>query len=1120
MSKFSWTKEQEAAITDRNKSLLVSASAGSGKTTVMIARIIDLMLGKNSERTPITNFLIVTFTKASANDMKKKLVDKLLELEADDFVLEQIENVAIADISDLHSFYSKLISTYFYEAEIDPAYRIVDGDEAANLKEKAISKLFEEKEKLGDENYFRLFDIFQKKRKDTVLKETIYKFNDFLNSINDGESWFAEKIKECYNEDLKTNICANLINSYVANAIFEDAKMCDEFAEKCSKLGCLVYFEYFSEISSILRTVNAKNSYAVNAKNIGEIEYPRAKRLPKEFEYLKDEAEFIKTEFKTHVKNYKENYISDDEPILSAGIVSARRNLESLFELVQEFNQIYSKLKKDINGLDFNDLEKYALKILENDAIRKAIQKKYKYVFVDEYQDVNEVQEKIVSIVAEKNNRFMVGDIKQSIYRFRHCDPEIFISKSKEYSKKQDYAKLINLNCNFRSDKKILRFVDEVFSGVMTESFGGVDYAKESKFVPGEGNFDKPDSVNLCYIDTTKTKAERQPVSGVYSVKNHVNQEEEETEKAIAEANYVASKIAELVSPLSASHMSFGDIAILVQSRNDETLKFLDVLRAYGIPISSDEKYDLMQKNYTQEIINFIKYVCAPKDDILLFKVLKSKLFNFSDNELVEIRKLDMKARFFDVIKLYQKLKNEILQQKVEDFLTQSSRFASLAKVLTLQDLARQVVADFELQKINLFDIDGDKINDEIDKFISRLPNKTAYEFLISYPEFSMVFENECSGDAVNVMTIHKSKGIEFKAVFVINTSKAFNLRNTSDMIIFNKQFGLGLDYFDEETRTKKSSIPISAIRIFETRKLVEEQQRLLYVALTRSIEKLFVVCSKPEKNIKKEFAKHPTSFINWFEPIIYKELQGEHNEDIKFEKFDLFELNQLPQKQEKQILFSETQVEELKPFVYEYESSTKVPLKNSISKIIHKNKNNLSLNSDDNFENFRFEEDIISSADRGTIYHRLFELIDLKNLDNIDHEFEKAEKLFDKNEWAVIDKNLVKNVFAFDFFKQINSDDIILKEREFFAKVPASVYDEKASQNDEFIMQGVIDLLIIRGNEAFILDYKTGKMNDEKIKDYTFQINTYAKIAEKSYKIKINKKLLCFVDLQKILEI
>ncbi len=1116
---FSWTKEQEQAFSDRNKSLLVSASAGSGKTTVMIQRIVDLMLGVKAEKTPITNFLIVTFTKASATDMKEKLVSRLLEIEnADDYVLEQIENVAVADISDLHSFYSKLISTYFYEVNIDPSYKIVDGDESENLKEKAISKLFEAKEKQGDVAYFRLYDIYQKKRQNAALKDVIYKFNDFLNSINDGEKWFKQKLEESYEPNLESNVCAKLINDYVTSRIKEDAEECEAFAQKCADIGCLTYYDYFSEMASLLKTVNKHNSYLVNARNLFEINYPRAKRLPEEFEFLRDDAETLKTKTKDKVTNYKDNFVSCDENVLIDGLVEIKQNLQDLFALVQEFNEIYSKFKKDVNGLDFNDLEKYALKILENDAICKAVQEKYKYIFVDEYQDINEVQEKIISMISGKTNRFMVGDIKQSIYRFRHCDPEIFTSKCKEFSEVQDYARLIKLNANFRSDKKILKFVDEVFSGVMTENFGGVDYAKDSTFVAGESNADAPLSVNLCYIDTTKEKREKQNATGVYSVKNHVQEIEEEAEKSVAEANFVAKKIAELTSSLSEKPLKYGEIAILVQSRNDNTIRFLDTLRSYGIPIASDEKYDLMTRNYVQEILNFISYVCSSQDDILLFKVLKSKLFGFSDSELVSLRKLNMKVRFYETIDYAGEIEDEKLKQKVVDFKSSVEKFKKLAGLRTLKEMARLVVQEFELDKINLFVPDGEKINNEIDKFISRLPEKTAYEFLANYPNFSVVYENECAGNAVNVMTIHKSKGIEFKAVFIINTSKQFNLRTTTEMVVFNKRFGAGADYYDTETRTKKSSIPLSAIRIYETKKLVEEQQRLLYVALTRAKEKLFVICSKQKKSLSSEFPKHPMSFAHWFERFIVKELDGKHNELINFENFEIANLLDVPKFEEKQVLLVEQKVDDLIENNYAFNSSVKIPLKNSISKILKMSKDEEDEN--DKYEDYKFSEESVSAAERGTIYHKFFQMIDLKNLENLDDAIELAKQKMLKEELDVVNLKMIKDVLSLDLFKQIQKDDVVLKEREFYAKVSAKLYGENANENDEFIMQGVIDLLIIRGNDAILLDYKTGKLNDKKLEDYTYQLNVYADVAERAYKVRVSKKYLCFIDSQKIIEI
>ena len=495
-------------------------------------------------------------------------------------------------------------------------------------------------------------------------------------------------------------------------------------------------------------------------------------------------------------------------------------------------------------------------------------------------------------------------------------------------------------------------------------------------------------------------------------------------------------------------------------------------------------------------------------------------MFAFLDSELVELRKLDMKARFYDVLNSYEKLENQELKNKVEYFKKKVKKYKTITKEFMLKDVAKMVVEEFELDKINLFQSNGEKINDEIDKFISRLPEKTAYEFLVNYPNFSVVFENECSGDAVNVMTIHKSKGIEFKAVFVINTSKMFNLRTTTEMIVFNKQLGAALEHFDTETRTKGMSIPLSAIRLLETRKLVEEQQRLLYVALTRAKEKLFVVCSKAVKSLNIDFPKHPMSFINWFEPIISKCIEGNIENDVNFESYEMTNLLEIPEKEERQVLFEEQEVERLARFEYKYLESAKVPLKNSISKIIQKNQNNYALFKDDNYENVKFDEDEISAADRGTIYHKVFELVDLKNLQNLDNQFEEIKNQFNDKEWDIVDLNSVKAILENDLFKNIQADDVILKEREFYAKMPAKMYDENAEENDEFIMQGVIDLLIIKGNDAILVDYKTGKLNDEKLKNYSYQLNAYADVASRSFNVQVKRKILCFVDLQKIIEI
>lgn len=1107
----SWTKEQKEAIETTGKNLLVSASAGSGKTTVMINRVIELML---KEHLPISNFLVVTFTNASAEDMKKRLVDSLLSLPADEFVLNQIENISTSDISNLHSFCSRLITTYFYEVGIDPSYHIIDETESKFLKEKAINKLFEIKEDNLDKDYFELFDIFQKKRKNSEFKDIIFRFNNFLNSSVDGKKWFNETIKESYSEDLEKNSCAKLIKNYVCNSILEIKEELDEFIKKCRVAGEQKLIEYFDTLSSKLSTISFKKSYVTNAKNLYSIEFDRLPSVKGENEFLGEEADFLNKSIKKQIDNFKSNFVSSDENLLVSCISSAREVLIKLFNIVQEFNETYSKLKLDVCGLDFNDLEFYALKILQNKEILKSIKEKYKYIFVDEYQDINSVQETIISLISGENNRFMVGDIKQSIYRFRLCDPEIFMNKYEEYSKNTENNKVIPLNCNFRSDKKILRFVDEVFSNVMVQNFGGIDYAKESKFVAGENNLDNEKSMNLIYIDTTLEKNEKQKLGGVYSVKSHIQDEPQETKNAIAEASVVARKIAELVDVTKPDSLKYSEIAILVSSRNEAVAKFIQTLEGFNIPVSSDEKYDLMSKQYVQEIINFVKLSCNKYDDIMLFKVLKSKLFGFTDNELVKIRKLDLKARFFECMELFDKLDDENLKIKICEFNEKFKKYNKLVGLLKLKRVVQKIIEEFNLYEINLTSIDGEKINKEIDKFIEALPDVSVFDFIINYEEFALEIENECGGDAVKLMTVHKSKGIEFKVVFLINTCGEINLKSTYGSILFNKDFGVGLDYFDTVSRIKLPTIPIEAIRMLEKRKIVEEQQRVLYVALTRAVEKLFVICSKPEKDLKNKFPKHPSAFINWFERIIVNEINDKHLEYLNFEKYDIQDLLVTNKKEEREFYFRKEKTVIPKPFEYKNNESVKIPLKSSISKIL-KNE------EDSYYEKQIFSEEILkSSAERGTIYHKLFQCIDLKNLENLDNQIANLKNNFTNEEWKYIDENKVKWVLNQPVFKQIDKNDIILKEREFLSEMPAKLVNKNASEGDTFILQGVVDLIIVHENEVTILDYKTGRCNEEKLNHYKFQIDCYSEVCKKWMNKKIDKKIILFIDEQKIIEI
>ena len=1097
-----WTDEQRNIIDSRGKNILVSASAGSGKTTVMIQRIIDLVLDKE-DRTPISKFLIVTFTKASASDMKRKLIEAFQEHEDDEFCLEQIDEVDTSDISNLHSFCSRLISTYFYEVNVDPAFQVLDGSVSVFLQDRAIQKLFEKKEKIGDKDYFRLFDIFQKKRQDKKLKNIIKRFNNFLNSNLDSERWFNETLESAYNLDLSKNSCATLINNSVSSKSRKLVEVFEDFANICLKNNQEKVSEYFMEIADLFKTINFNNSFEVNAKNLFGSKFPVSPRISASVE-IKPQIETMRDFAKSQYENFQKNFVSDDAEFLKTGLLQMKEIANALYGLVKEFNEIYDEMKREINGLDFNDLERKTLEILKNPEILQTLKDKYKYIFVDEYQDVNSVQEEIISLIARDNNRFMVGDIKQSIYRFRLCDPDIFLEKYEKYDGKMPKSELHKLNCNFRSDKKILKFVDEVFSGVMTEDFGGVDYEKDSKFIPGEENLNNPNSVNLFFVDTTKEKRAEIVPSGVYSVKNHTQSELDDEERGVIEGKLVANTIARIIEEVGINNFKYSDVAVLVGSRNAMVLKFIETLKSYGIKVSSDEKYNLIEKVYIQEILNFIKLACNKNNDFVLFKVLKSRLFNFSDDDLVKIRLLAPRKRFFECIDESDNLDDEKLKNKLCNFKNELAKFSAFAKILNIKQLCKKIIEDFSIYQINDASFEFENANRNIDLMVDALPETDAFDFVLNYENFVLEVENECGGDNVSVVTIHKSKGIEFKYVFLINTINEFNFESTYENVLFNKDFGVGIDYFDVVNRTQIESVASAGIKYLEKRKLVEEQQRVLYVALTRAKERLFVICSKEKEKIAQKIKEHKNCYADWFEPIIYKELHGEHNEIINFETYISSELNEKNEAETREILLKECDAEAPNWFEYKYSDSKDFGLKSSISKIL---------------KNSAGKDEYLgsgSSAERGTEYHSFLQYIDFK-AGNIDAQI---EKLANEQTWSEnIDINLIKNVLKMPIFDEISRAKYILTEREFYAKLSTDKVKQSNAES-EFVLQGIIDLVAVFDDYLVILDYKTGKPSAEKLENYSYQLNIYSEIAEKIFKKQARKKVLCFIDELKIVEI
>lgn len=1105
-----YTQEQLSIINSRNKNLIVSAAAGSGKTTVMIERIKNLII---ENRVPISKFLVVTFTKASASDMKQKLAKKLAESQPDAFVFEQIDDIATADVSNLHSFCARLLKTYFYEAGLDPTFVVLAEEEANELKQKALNMLFDEKFEQGDLEFYNLFDCLGQNRSDKGFRETILQLNDFFNVIFDKEKWFKKCIDTLYNQDLSKNTGAKIINSYVCNRIEYLSKKIDDKIKVLSGLELTNLVSYLQDIQSQLLHISKANNFVKNAQNIAEINnFKQVPKTEEAFAEYRQEIDNFRKQINKELANFKDNFISSNAEQLKTELSGAKRLAQALFDATNRFVEIYKDLKIQKCGLDYNDLEQHTLAVLDNENIRKTLLDKYQYVFVDEYQDINDVQEKIISLLSKDNNRFMVGDVKQSIYGFRLCDPQIFLDKFEKYAT-EDQSQAINLSKNFRSNKHILNFVNTIFAGRMTKDFGGVDYQKDAMLQAGV-DFEQAEPVKLVYLDTADLEAEKTnfgkvETGTVYSVKNHKQTDELENLISRSQSQYIATEILDLVANKTIfdtntnqnRSIRFKDIAILIPARNQFLECLLEVLKANNIPASTDLSTDIMQNEYVKSVQSYLELIYNSNQDIQLFNVLYGPIGGFTLNELADLRKIDLNCKFFyktlnniDQIKQ----KDAKLWQKVTLFNQNLQKFKQLAGYKTTKELANEIIKTYNIDNFILAEENGELQHKLMKKYVEQLPDKNLYEYFADYNSQSISVSQENNQNAVQIVTIHKSKGLEYKVCFVANIERTFNLQSTRFQTLTSKTLGLGIDYFNETARTKNKTIAKEAIKLTQVKSIIEEEQRLLYVALTRAINKLYVVGAKNFEKLHRDFPERQSSFADWFDSFVYDCSTNGKQQDFEIICQNASNYITYEAQTKQQVVFgaknqSETNMlTNLLSSTYAFEKYTKLPQKTSVTEIAsgyHE--------SEEVFSRYNPQQ-LSSNIEKGNAYHKLMQYIDfsantMQQLDEIIQILLKSGKITE-NELKLIDKNAIIKLLNNQQFLSIISNATILREQEFFMNI--------GEKENVQIVQGVIDLAAIKhDNSIIVVDYKTGNFSSSgKLQQYSKQLSLYGYACKKIY--------------------
>ena len=1042
MSSPKWTQEQQNVIDSRGGNLLVAAAAGSGKTAVLVERIIQMILNSDL-KIDIDKLLVVTFTNAAASEMRERIGDaiskKLDENPEDEHLQDQLVLLNKASITTIHSFCLEVIKSNFHKINLDPNFRIGDETECSLMKLEAIDETFDILYEQNDEEFCYLVDCYAEKRGDSNLQNLILSIYSFVMASPYPKVWLKESA-----EDFNITDDFDFATSKWAKAILETVKIQMEGIEKslCKAIEDvygideLVTFTdklkiEYEKIKEILYACDTSWSDAYRQISSMTFEnYAKGvKRIPKDApSYIKEEkdkAKKIRDNAKKSIEKIKTSVFNKNYDDLKDEIKFLYPIVKSLSDVVLMFEQIYSQKKRDKGIIDFNDIEHFELQILtETDEngdfvfdeegknipsdIALEYREKFYEIFIDEYQDSNQVQEVILSTIAKQKepNRFMVGDVKQSIYRFRQAKPEIFLQKYATYDTdlSSKYKKIM-LYKNFRSRKEVVDSVNYIFEHIMSKNLGEIDYNEEEKLNLG-ANFEEVEDEKIILGGATEIHLMEKKVPEV----EDPDEEEEEGEDLDAsqiEARMVGKIIRDIMRPNENGeimqvfdkkletyrNVEYKDIVILLRATSAWAPVFAEELINMDIPTYADMGQGYFETMEIQVIMSFLKVIDNPMQDIALISVLRSPIYGFTPEDFIDIRITDKKVSFYEAMMMFvgekidlsneeeqdiaedeisDDIGNEIIDVNIneensyvdadmddyyqninyEDFEYENEEFIYNDEVMYESYISENVEDDL-IYEINS-NIEGDEESQKselelkVRRFLDDLKELQEKSMYMSTDEFlwyiytnsgyyaycgalpggsqrqanlRILFErakqfeetsfkgifnfinfisklkksNSDMGSAktlgenanvVRIMSIHKSKGLEFPIVICSGMGRNFNTMDFSKDVLYHHELGYGPQIVDFERRISYPSIAKEALKCKINIENISEEMRILYVALTRAKEKLIITSSikdieqnmhkwssniSTEKMVSKYDILNGKNYMDWMMPAIIK---------------------------------------------------------------------------------------------------------------------------------------------------------------------------------------------------------------------------------------------------------
>ncbi|MBQ8177883.1 MAG: UvrD-helicase domain-containing protein [Clostridia bacterium] len=1112
---------QAPALEFINKDMLVSASAGSGKTTVMVEKIMRYL-----KKGDITRLIVLTFTKASAADMREKLTEKLSDAVrlGDEHAVhykEQLRLLPFAFIGTIDSICGQIYKRYFEEIGTSPALDLLDDEEGKALRSQAMDEIFVELIKGGDDTFNELATLYGKSKNFDGLKETINLVLNFLSAQECPATFMAFAKLEAEKDFIESKAVKDLIAYYrkAFGLMRPKAEMMVKAAlevQDATDKERAANYAKATELDDICTAITYQDDlgFVEFVEKMGALSAmpKKTKTSDENLKYI-EELAVLNNRVKELVTKAKENF---DKGIdnLRREDDDSKRLVAKILDVVEKVRLRYQELKTEEGKQDFEDVERFALKIFENKTITKEFSESIDYIFLDEYQDTNKLQEAIFKKIA-RGNLFMVGDVKQAIYGFREAEPQIFLDKLNRYQTEEE-GKNVPLNKNFRSAQEVLSFVDKVFSELMTYDFGGIDYKGESLF--GEMGLDS-DSIALepcvevaVFSDEQKEKAEADDF--VYSVKGgrkHAKEEE-------IEDYYIASKIQSLVgsekifdkSIGSYRPLRYGDIAVLYRTKTQSkgTRKVFDKM---GIPYSAEGFDGNVSTEDIDAINGYLRTIDNFKQDQHLAGAMLSPFGGFSESELSEIRKASYKLKFFhESVLAY----DGALNDKIDGFFKQLSKYKKLSALVDVPTLVGAIMTDTGYITKLFSEGRTDRIN-YYNAFIQTLRSKKFSLSLESYLEFLdsgvdfKIEEPQGAVDAVSMMTVHKSKGLEFPVVFMAHSGTEMNKSAERQTIVIDSRYGIGVNDFDHENGQTMKPTRRKAIEKGILQKQKYEALRLMYVAFTRAKCRLYVSgkakleedCLELKGSAKYALASELETFMDW---VVYAAM---HNPEIEVFVNPTCTLITCEQQTISKEQFTSAAPLTFAP--YAYQESTALSNKYTVTALNAKNR-----------EETAFVPSLDSqNAEIGIDYHKVMELIDF----NIGSESEIKDfvaKLESEGRVGLgtVDPAVIKKTLSHPLFDVVRKGEC-KREQEFIYYAPACEVLEGTSATDYTLVQGVMDLLV-EGEENILIDYKVSGAPIEVLRGrYARQIALYARAYEEMSGKKLSRKAVFVLNRGEVVE-